>query len=53
MIVFPNNAFFKQHLRVISENIFRGELILQFISGVCFFFFFSSSSSSSSSSWCR
>ena len=29
MIVFPNDAFFKQkHLRVISENTFREELIL-------------------------
>ena len=29
MIVFANNAFFKQmHLRVIVENTFRGELIL-------------------------
>ena len=29
MTVFPNDAFSKQkHLRVISENTFRGELIL-------------------------
>ena len=29
MTVFPIDAFFKQkHLRVISENTFRGELIL-------------------------
>ena len=29
MTVFPNDAFFKQkHLRVISENTFRGEVIL-------------------------
>ena len=29
MTVFPNGAFFKQkHLRVISENTFRGELVL-------------------------
>ena len=29
MIGFPNGAFFKQmHLRLISENPFRGELIL-------------------------
>ena len=29
MTVFPNDDFFKQkHLRVISENTFRGELIL-------------------------
>ena len=29
MTVFPNDAFFKQkHLRVMSENTFRGELIL-------------------------
>ena len=29
MTVFPNDAIFKQkHLRVISENTFRGELML-------------------------
>ena len=29
MTVFPNDVFFKQmYLRVISENTFRGELIL-------------------------
>ena len=29
LTLFPNDAFFKQkHLRIISENTFRGELIL-------------------------
>ena len=37
MTVFPNYAFFKQnHLRVISENTFRGEFILFSQNWQCF-----------------